>query len=363
MPAVDWTIILCILAGAILAPQAGMNGTLGQLGRNKPFASLWSFTTGMVILIIYWLAESHGGKDTDFHATYTDAPWYAHMGGFGGAYYVVMIVYLAPRLGAGTIMSVSVTSQMAAALIFDHYGALGLERRQATAGRIVGLILSAIGVALIMLGNDFFRRKVAQDATITNTEVADERALENSAQGKEQMQNEVVVNHPQVSGPSGPSGPRFDWTVILACLGGICLALQGAMNGKLGQYSGGGYAAAFSFLEGWVIIALLFVYDLYFGPQTPKLEPRWSTREVFRTVPWWAWFGGVMGALYVLAVTVLIPRLGAATVLGTGVCALVISAVICDHFAWFGLPRTPASIARLVGVCILVAGVVMITIL
>ena len=57
--------------------------------------------------------------------------------------------WLAPVLGAATLVSVAVAGQMAFALVLDHYGLVGFPVRSMSAGRAVGAGLLVMGVVLI----------------------------------------------------------------------------------------------------------------------------------------------------------------------------------------------------------------------
>jgi transporter family-2 protein len=77
-------------------------------------------------------------------------------------------------------------------------------------------------------------------------------------------------------------------------------------------------------------------------------------------VPVWAWFGGVLGAAYVAATTVLGPRLGAAALLALTLAGQMVAALIVDHYGVIGFPPSPVTPARLAGAALLVAGVLLI---
>ena len=77
-------------------------------------------------------------------------------------------------------------------------------------------------------------------------------------------------------------------------------------------------------------------------------------------VPAWAWFGGLLGAAYVAATTVLGPQLGAAALLALTLAGQMVAALIVDHYGVIGFPQSPVTPARLAGVALLVAGVLLI---
>jgi transporter family-2 protein len=62
-----------------------------------------------------------------------------------------------------------------------------------------------------------------------------------------------------------------------------------------------------------------------------------------------SWSGGVFGAIYIAVSILLLPRLGAATVIALIVAGQMAGAIAFDHFGILGAPLHPASLARLVG--------------
>ena len=73
--------------------------------------------------------------------------------------------------------------------------------------------------------------------------------------------------------------------------------------------------------------------------------------------PWWAWLGGVCGAMALLSQPIAVPRLGAAMYVGLFVTASTVLSVIFDHFAWLGLSQHPAGIGRVLGCALMVIGI------
>ena len=78
------------------------------------------------------------------------------------------------------------------------------------------------------------------------------------------------------------------------------------------------------------------------------------------SAPWWAWTGGLLGALFVLASIILTPRLGAATTIGLILTGQVLASIVIDHFGLIGVPVHEASFLRIIGALLIVAGVVMV---
>ena len=73
--------------------------------------------------------------------------------------------------------------------------------------------------------------------------------------------------------------------------------------------------------------------------------------------PWWALVGGgLVSACYVASIIWTVRALG----LG-GLTAVTISgtfgvAMIVDHFGWFGVERSPITLAKLAGIALIAAG-------
>src|SRR6266508_1695563 len=76
-----------------------------------------------------------------------------------------------------------------------------------------------------------------------------------------------------------------------------------------------------------------------------------------RGLPWWGWLGGFVGATYVVAVFLLIPRIGAEAAIGLTVAGQQLASLLVDQFGLLRLPRRVLTRARLAGVALLLAGV------
>ena len=77
-------------------------------------------------------------------------------------------------------------------------------------------------------------------------------------------------------------------------------------------------------------------------------------------VPWWAWSGGLFGGAFILVAILLLPTLGAATLLALVIAGQVLAAVTLDHFGALGLTPHPINATRLIGAVLLIAGVALI---
>jgi len=133
--------------------------------------------------------------------------------------------------------------------------------------------------------------------------------------------------------------------VMLAAAGGAILPLQALINARLGSATGGSaWAAAISFLVGTVGLALFLLL-------TRQPLPVLASAA---TLPWWAWTGGLLGAMYVAFVITAVPVLGATAMVAFVILGQLTAAALLDHFGILGAhgvlsPHRIAGIGLLAG--------------
>jgi transporter family-2 protein len=139
------SLILAAIGGVLLAVQAPTNAILGKASGSPVVAAFISFVVGSVALGLF-VAASSGRL---FAPGLRHVPWYAWLGGFYGAFFVAVAAFAAPRVGVGVLLTAAVAGQLAAALVLDHFGLLGLDRHPVTLTRAAGLVLVLIGAVLV----------------------------------------------------------------------------------------------------------------------------------------------------------------------------------------------------------------------
>ena len=105
--------------------------------------------------------------------------------------------------------------------------------------------------------------------------------------------------------------------------------------------------------------ALLVNYVLGFGAVLAyALAARvsWPAVGKMAGVPWWAWVGGLAGAVYGVAAIMLANRLGAATLMALVVAGQLVCSVLLDHFGWIGFEVHPAGWGRIIGCLLMLVG-------
>jgi bacterial/archaeal transporter family-2 protein len=138
---------------------------------------------------------------------------------------------------------------------------------------------------------------------------------------------------------------------LLVVGAGVSVALQQVLNSNLRMELGSPWWAGFiSYLVGTV--AMLAAAITSGRP--------WLWEAMAGRTSWITWTGGIFGAIFITTAILMVPRLGAATVLALIVVGQMIGSLAFDHFGLLGLPRHPASLTRLVGTVFLILGVVLI---
>lgn len=139
---------LAFVAGAMMPLQAGVNSTLAMHGSGALWAALISFLVGSLGLLLVVLAMR---QDWPLLAGLKQAPWWAWTGGLMGALFVATSAYLAPRIGAATMIALFVAGQLIMSVYLDHIGWATLPQHDLNPGRVLGVICLLIGVLLIRL--------------------------------------------------------------------------------------------------------------------------------------------------------------------------------------------------------------------
>ena len=138
--------------------------------------------------------------------------------------------------------------------------------------------------------------------------------------------------------------------MIAVVFGGAATALQAPTNAKMMTAVGSPVNAAFvSFAVGTAALGILAVL----------LQAR-PDMAASRALPWYAWVGGLYGAIFVVAAAWGVPRLGVATTIILMVAGQLLLSVALDHFGAMGMPKQPISWGRVAGVGLVLAGVLLV---
>lgn len=136
--------------------------------------------------------------------------------------------------------------------------------------------------------------------------------------------------------------------LLMALVAGMSVPTQAGINAQLGLWTRSPVlASAISFTVGTLTLAF---YSLVTRIPLPS----------FATIgnhPWWIWIGGSLGAFFVTATIVLVPRLGATTMVASILAGQMFASLLLDHFGWLGYPHQPISLGRIAGVILVCGGI------
>lgn len=142
------------------------------------------------------------------------------------------------------------------------------------------------------------------------------------------------------------------WILPFIVLGGALQTCGAAMNGQLNKSMVNPYlASSVSFL-----VITFFFLALFFAVPHPL-----PTITDLRAMPWWAVFGGLVGAVQVFAGLTLVQRVGAGPFMAITVSSALIMSLVVDHFGWFRMDVHQITPMRIGGALLLVGGVFLIT--
>jgi transporter family-2 protein len=139
--------------------------------------------------------------------------------------------------------------------------------------------------------------------------------------------------------------------VMFAIGAGVSFVMQQAVNADLRTSIGSAAWVGFiSYLGGTLCMLVL----------AAALRETLPSAESIAKSNWWAWSGGLFGAIYIAVSILLLPRLGAATFVALLIAGQMLGSLAFDHFGVFGVPQHSVNLFRMLGAVLLIAGVVLV---
>jgi transporter family-2 protein len=86
----------------------------------------------------------------------------------------------------------------------------------------------------------------------------------------------------------------------------------------------------------------------------------WPDKAIALAAPWWVWFGGVFGIVYLSASIYLSPRLGVTLFLTLVVTGQLVGALWLDHYGWLGAEVKELNVGRIAGVAMVLVGLILV---
>lgn len=132
---------------------------------------------------------------------------------------------------------------------------------------------------------------------------------------------------------------------------GAMVALQPPLNAILTRAVGNPFGATAISISVALTSALLLLTLTGRGDMS---------RAALSTVPWWVYFAGIIGAIYVAAGVVIAPMTGGLLFFVCVVAGQLLGAMIIDHLGAFGLAVREVTAWRLGGFALVMAGALMV---
>lgn len=269
--------ILTLVSGAFLAVQARMNGELAVAFGHGLDAALWSFGSGLLILcVLLALSPSmRAGFRSVREALRTRRlRWWQCIGGTVGGLYVFTQAYAVPLAGVALFTIAVVGAQTISAVGVDRFGIGPAGRVAVSWPRVAAALLAVVGV-VISVGD-------------------------------------------RVRGTSG----AVVVPVVLAALAGAAMTVQQGINGRVTVAAGQPLTTTWlNFAFGSTVLCLIAI---------PASRGTAFGAPVSLTVPWWAWFGGVLGIGIIAVGAISVRHLGVLLVSLLMLAGQLLAAVLLD---------------------------------
>ncbi|UFJ43100.1 DMT family transporter [Brevibacillus humidisoli] len=135
--------------------------------------------------------------------------------------------------------------------------------------------------------------------------------------------------------------------MLLSLVAGIGVAAQAGINGALGKKIGTIEASFISFAIGTLCLLLLVIFFGKGNLLTTLTQPKWML------------LGGLLGAIYVFAMVLSVPKIGVATTLLAVIAGQIIASTVIDHFGLVGGRQIPLDWQRMLGILLLAAALLL----
>ena len=249
--------ITALAVGALTAVQSRVNGELASVTQSGLQAALVSFGTGWVLLTVILLASPavrRGLVSVGTALRGGSLRWWQVLGGLLGGFFVAVQSATVPLIGVAVFTVAVVAGQVSNSIVVDRMG-LGPAGRQAiTPTRVTSAVLAILAV--------------------------------------------VVAVSDRLGG--GVEGSVI--AVVAALIAGLAIAVQQAINGRVGATARNPWTAAWvNFTLGTVMLGAALGIAWGLTDFDPGALP---------TGPWWLYVGGSIGVLFIAAAAWVVQRLG-----------------------------------------------------
>ena len=268
--------LLAALSGAMIALQARANGELSHRLNNGLQAALVSFSSGLLIIFVITLFNSHikdGIKNLRTAVANKEiARWKLFAGALGGSF-VAIQTQIVPLIGVAIYSVASIAGQTAMSLIVDRIGLTGGGKKLISPRRVLAAVLTVLAVLV----------------SVWDRIDADNLSM---------------------------------FAVIAGGIAGAIVGVQRALNGQINEHSHQSFTTSLlNFATGTTFLLILICAGLILGRN--ELSPLPSG-------PWWIYTGGVIGVIYIAFTSTIVQHLGVLTFTLFSVGGQLVGSLIID---------------------------------
>ncbi len=144
---VSFGAVLALGAGFVMAVQPAVNARLSEHCTHRLQASVISFGTGFLALLIIGTVLQIGIPE---FSRLKAVPIWAWSGGILGTYMVTVSLLVAPSLGATRWIALVLAGQVTLSLVLDHFGLIGYQQHTFNWQRLLGVVCLVAGAIIVM---------------------------------------------------------------------------------------------------------------------------------------------------------------------------------------------------------------------
>jgi transporter family-2 protein len=241
---IAFAVFAAFIAGVLVAVQSRMNGELGVLLGDGYVAAVISFASGLIVLVVamlVWKPARNGLRAVIGAVRTGKMPWWYTMSGVGGALFVLGQGLVVGLIGVALFTVGIVAGQTISSALVDRSGLGTMAPKPITWPRLVGAVLTVLGVALAVSG------QLRTDAPL--------------------------------------------WALLAPVVIGLTVGVQQAINGQVREVSGSALTATFvNFVTGTVLLVVILLIHLPFATLPSAAD--------FAGPPW-VYLGGLVGIVFI----------------------------------------------------------------
>lgn len=297
--------LAALLTGTVTPWQTAVNARIRLQLNSALLASFVNCAVGVCLLLLLMLLRGESFyRDIGMLAA---LPWWYFISGPLGAAILLIALIILPRLGLVGSTIATMSGMLLSGVIFDHFALFHLAEHRFDLPRAAGLLLIFLGLMLTLQVHTYLKHYGSK------------------------VQKGAVL-----------------W-FALGLISGSCMTTQGAVNSLFRQQLHSMlYCALFS-MAVTALLCLVLAACSGRGPATlKKLQFKGRLCE---------YSGGLMGVINICGNALLMPLIGAGTLMTLIIAGQLLCSMLLDHFGVLGLKRRPVTLTKLSSLIIIAAGI------